>query len=100
MHIASLPPAVHFINCNQYTVSQHLSCLLGGTAGDIVRPLKHLTKCTHPKSCQWVRQESVQAPAPRLPTGLTDWFLSHAYTFELHCFEFVHIAWNLCSRAL
>lgn len=45
MPIASLPPAVHFINCNQHTASPHLSCLLAGTAGDVIRPLKHWTKC-------------------------------------------------------
>lgn len=86
MHIASLPPAVHFINCNQYTVSQHLSCLLCGTAGDFFRPLKHWTKC-HVSQVMPMGETGVcAAPAPCLSTDLTDCFPSHAYTIEMHFF--------------
>ena len=98
MHIASLPPAVHFINCNQYAVSQHLSCLLCGTAGDFIRPLKHWTK-RHTSQVVPVGETGLcAAPAPHLSTDLIDWFLSHAYAFELHYFEFFHFAWNFCSH--
>lgn len=95
MPIASLPPAVHFINCNQHTASPHLSCLLAGTAGDVTRPLKHWTKCHSSQisvsASEWAR--SLQPPPPICPQTSQTGFILNLWIplFEIlsHCIEFL-----------
>lgn len=71
MHIASLPPAVHFINCNQYTVNTSIVYYV------IQQEISLDLDCTgpnssYPKLCQWVRQESMQNKHPTKSTHLRD----------------------------
>lgn len=98
MPIASLPPAVHFINCNQHTASAHLSCLLAGTAGDVTRPLKRWTKCHSSQisvsASEWARSLcSTHPPFAHKPHRLVSFS-----TFEFHCLGFFHIALNFYSH--
>lgn len=98
MPIASLPPAVHFINCNQHTASPHLSCLLAGTAGDVIRPLRRWTKFHSSQISVSASGGARSLCSTHPPSAHSPHSLVSSSTFELHCLIIFCISLNFCSH--